>query len=228
MDVSTGDPEERKPERVVLLGGGGHASDVLGAIEFINSRSPTWAVIGVADDSPEPRLDRFENRGVRFLGTIDEAIASCPKDVRFLATVGFPEGRRAVAERAERAGLRAATLIDPRATIETHARIGEGAVIMEGVHVSPLCRVGRHVYLSHKVMIGHDVQVGDFTSILPLSAIGGDSIIEEDVLICLSASIINRKRVGRGAVVGAGAVVVRDVEAGTTVLGVPAKPREKD
>lgn len=222
--MSIGDSEEARPERIVLLGGGGHASDVLGVIEFINSRSPTWDVVGVADDSPEPRLDRFENRGVRFLGGIDEALARLPKDVRFLATVGFPAGRRSVAERAERAGLRAATLIDPRAVVETHAWIGQGSVIMEGVHVSPLCRVGRHAYLSHKVMIGHDVQVGDFTSILPLSTIGGDSIVEEDVLIGLSACVINQIRVGRAAIVGAGAVVIRNVAAGTTVVGVPAKP----
>lgn len=224
MDEPTGqDRSEGKPERIVLLGGGGHASDVLGLIEFINSRAPTWNVIGVGDDSPEPRHDRFEGRGVPFLGTIDQAIAASA-GARFLATVGFPEGRRIVAERAQRAGLRAATLIDPRIARGTGVQIAEGCVVLDGVHLSPLCRLGRHVYVSTGAIVGHDTVVGDYASLMPACAVSGDVVIGEGVLIGLTASISQGIHIGRDARVGAGAVVVRDVEAGTTVTGVPAKP----
>jgi sugar O-acyltransferase (sialic acid O-acetyltransferase NeuD family) len=213
-----------EPERIVLLGGGGHASDVLGLIEFINSHTPTWTVLGVADDSPDPRHRRFEGRGVAFLGRIDEAIAAHP-GARFLATVGFPEGRRSVAERAERAGLRPATVVDPRIARGTGVQIAEGCVVLDGVHLSPLCRLGRHVYVSTQAIVGHDTIVGDFSSLMPACAVSGDVVIGEGVLIGLTASISQGIRIGRDARVGAGAVVVRDVEAGTTVTGIPAKPR---
>lgn len=221
--MSTGDSKEAGPERIVLLGGGGHASDVLGAIEFINSRSPTWDVIGVADDSPEPRHDRFAARGIPFLGTIEKAIA-VSAGARFLSTVGFPEGRRAVAERAERAGLKAATLVDPRIARGTGVQIAEGCVVLDGVHLSPLCRLGRHVYVSTGAIIGHDTIVGDYSSVMPACAVSGDVVIGEGVLIGLTACISQGIHIGAHARVGAGAVVVRHVEAGTTVVGVPAKP----
>ena len=48
-------------------------------------------------------------------------------------------------------------------------------------------------------------------------------VIEDDVLIGANAVVLEGVRVGRGAVVAAGAVVVEDVPAGTVVAGVPAR-----
>ncbi len=218
------DGAHREVRPLVLLGGGGHASDVLAMIEFINSLTPTWQVLGFADDAPEPRLDRFEGRGVPYLGTIDEALKAI-SGARFIATVGFPEGRSVVAQRAEAAGLRPATVVDPRIVRGTGVQIDEGCVVLDGVHLSPLCRLGRHVYVSTGAIVGHDTLVGDYTSLMPACAVSGDVVIGEGVLIGLTSSIAQGIRIGAGARVGAGAVVVRDVGPGVTVTGVPAKPR---
>jgi galactoside O-acetyltransferase len=48
-------------------------------------------------------------------------------------------------------------------------------------------------------------------------------VVERDVWIGANATILPGVRVGRGAVVGAGAVVTRDVEPGSVVMGVPAR-----
>ncbi len=45
-------------------------------------------------------------------------------------------------------------------------------------------------------------------------------VIEDDVVLCCHAMVLGRVRVGRGAVVGANAVVTKDVAPGTTVVGV--------
>lgn len=214
--------DDASPQDLVLLGGGGHASDVLATLEHINAARRTWNVIGVADDSAEPRLDRFTRRGVPFLGSIDQALQRCGK-ARFLATVGYPEGRRRVAERALRAGIRPATLIDPRAVVGTDTEIGEGCVVL-GTRISPMCRIGRFVYVASATIVGHDTVVGDFSSLMAGCIVSGDVTIEEGVLIGISASVIEKRHIGARARVGAGAVVAKDVEAGTTVVGVPARP----
>ena len=52
----------------------------------------------------------------------------------------------------------------------------------------------------------------------------GGVVIEEGVLIGTGAQVLQYRRVGRAATVGAGAVVTRDVVGGSTVVGIPARP----
>jgi hypothetical protein len=86
--------------RIILLGGGGHASDVLGAIEAFNAActapSSKYTVAGIVADA-EVDMQRFAGRDVHFLGGLEQL-----KHVdasHFISCVGYPEGRKAMAER---------------------------------------------------------------------------------------------------------------------------------
>ena len=93
---------------------------------------------------------------------------------------------------------------------------------------------GCHISASKKVIIGKNVRIGQYVLImdndfhhvsdhfsngkkLPI-------IIEDDVWIAAKATVLKGVRIGKGAVVAAGAVVTKDVEPYTLVAGVPAKP----
>ena len=58
--------------------------------------------------------------------------------------------------------------------------------------------------------------------------IGGSVVIEENSWIAPSACIRNGIKLGKNSLVGLGAVVLKDVEENTTVVGVPAKPYNKN
>jgi acetyltransferase-like isoleucine patch superfamily enzyme len=100
--------------------------------------------------------------------------------------------------------------------------IGEGTLI--GDHVvldgrAPL-KIGNHVDFASQVMVynsQHDIRSEDFG---PVSA---PVVIEDYVFVGPRAIILPGVTVGRGAIVGAGAVVTKDVPAGAIVGGVPAK-----
>lgn len=100
--------------------------------------------------------------------------------------------------------------------------IGEGTLI--GDHVvldgrAPL-RIGSHVDFASQVMVynsQHDIHAEDFG---PVSA---PVVIEDYVFVGPRAIILPGVTIGRGAIVGAGAVVTKDVPAGAVVGGVPAK-----
>jgi len=102
-----------------------------------------------------------------------------------------------------------------------------------GVDIHPAARMGHGIMLDHAtgLVIGETAVVGNNVSILQSVTLGGTGKDEGDrhpkigdgVLISAGAKILGNIRVGEGAKIGAGSVVLEDVPPHTTVAGVPAK-----
>lgn len=100
--------------------------------------------------------------------------------------------------------------------ISYRVKIGEGFQIFHGASstiVSPSTIIGKNVSLRQNTTIGAKGFDGDDNS----------PVIEDDVTIGPNSCIIGRIRVGKGAVIGAGAVVVKDVPQYSVVVGNPAR-----
>lgn len=209
--------------RVILLGGGGHAHELLGLIADVNrSRSSAIEVLAIADDAWENR-ERLARYGLPMVLGLEKSFPLAP---HFIAALGYPRGRRAVAERALRAGLLPCPPIQhPMTSVAESVRMGAGTIVLAMASVQGGVALGQYCHVSHGALIGHDTSVGDFTSIMPGARVSGDVRIGAGVLIGTGATLIEKVRIGEGAVVGAGAVVVRDVEPGARVVGVPARSR---
>jgi serine O-acetyltransferase len=101
------------------------------------------------------------------------------------------------------------------------------------VDIHPAARLGQGIMLDHAtgLVIGETAVVGNNVSILQSVTLGGTGKDEGDrhpkiadgVLISAGAKILGNIRVGEGAKVGAGSVVLHEVPPHTTVAGVPAK-----
>jgi serine acetyltransferase len=85
-------------------------------------------------------------------------------------------------------------------------------------------RVGDFNLFNLQTTVGHDAQIASGCVINPSVNLSGGVVVGDRVLIGTGAQILENRTIGSGATIGAGAVVTRDVEAGTTVVGVPAKP----
>ncbi|WP_374562569.1 serine O-acetyltransferase [Ideonella sp.] len=101
------------------------------------------------------------------------------------------------------------------------------------VDIHPAARIGAGVFIDHatSVVIGETAVVGDDVSMLQEVTLGGTGKEKGDrhpkvgngVLLCAGAKVLGNIRIGDGAQVGAGSVVLHHVRPYTTVVGVPAR-----
>jgi len=86
-----------------------------------------------------------------------------------------------------------------------------------------MVQIGAHVLVNVGANLSHDVVVGDFVTIGPRCAVAGGTSIGPESFLGIGATVLGCLRIGTGAYIAAGAVVVDDVPDGALVMGVPAR-----
>lgn len=102
---------------------------------------------------------------------------------------------------------------------------------LTGIEIHPGAKIGRRCFIDHgmAVVIGETTEIGDDVTIYQGVTLGGTGketgkrhpTIGNGVIVATGAKVLGPFRVGDGAKIGAGAVVLKEVPAGCTVVGVP-------
>ncbi|AKL99932.1 MULTISPECIES: acetyltransferase [Burkholderia cepacia complex] len=207
-------------ENIVIVGSSGHAKVVIDIVE----QAGRYRIAGL--------IDSFRPRGEETLGY---AVLGAEHDLRqligthgitgLLVAIGDNHARETVTAglAAIAPGLPCVSAVHPAARIGKASTIGAGSVVMAGAVINPCCTIGEGCIVNTNASLDHDGVMEGFSSLAPGVVTGGNCRIGHGAAVGLGAMLRHRIAVGEYSVVGAGAVVLRDVAPYSVAYGNPAR-----
>ena len=207
---------------LVIFGASGFGREVAWAVERLNKVTPTWNLLGFMDDADD--IQGTEINGYKVLGKTAD-VSNYP-DAYFVVAVGASRTREKIVSNMKMVNpsIKFGTVIDPSVEMSDLVTIGEGTIICAHTIITVIIEIGSHVIINLDCTVGHDAVLQDFVTLYPSVNVSGITNIGHAVELGTGMQIIQGKTVGDYSIVGAGAVVVKDIPAKCTAVGSPAKP----
>lgn len=205
---------------MLIFGAKGFAKEVL-EILHVNGLPKRLAFYDdVTPGLPNLLYDQFPI--LRNEGQCRDWLSKIPE---FCIGTGQPAVREMFFSRGRDWGGRPVSIISRDARVGHYDnQIGEGVVICAGVNLTNSVTIGEGALINLNCTIGHDSVIGPYTELNPLVAVSGGVVTGRCCSIGTGATLLPKIVLGDKVIVGAGAVVTKSVNAGLTLVGVPARP----
>lgn len=207
-------------KKIAIVGAGGFGREVKMLIDHINQKQKQFEIVGFYDDK------EYKNdiNGIPYLGKLDK-INEVDFPLSIAVAIGDPKVKKKIVENINNNNIDFPNLVHPTAIIgQDNVKIGKGNIVCANVIITVDIEIEDFVILNLSCTVGHDTKIKKFCSFMPTVNISGEVVIHNAVYVGTGAKIINLLEVGENTVVGAGAVVSKNLPANCTAVGIPAKP----
>ncbi len=200
-------------KNIILLGAGGHCKVIIDLIEELNQ----YNIIGIYDDYHNDSL-----YDIKILGRINEVNKYINnKDIYFVIGIGSNLIRKKIYE--EFIDLNWCSLIHPNAIVSKKSKIDIGTVICAGSVIQTEVIIGKHCIINTNCNIDHETIIQDFSDICPGVTICGQVNIGYNTFIGANSTIIQGLKIGNYNIIGAGSVIIKNIDDNKKIVGNPGK-----
>ena len=208
-------------ETIVIVGAGGFGREVKTIIDAVNLVENKFQFLGYFDDNI---VEGTLINGFPVLGNLDK-LNQFKSSINVVLGIGDPETKAKIVEVLHNGNIKFPTVIHPSVIMSNDSvSIGYGCIICAGTIITCNVEIHNFVTLNLLCTVGHDSNIGNYASFMPSVNISGEVVIHEKVYVGTGAKIINLLSVGQSSIIGAGAVVSRNIPEFCTAVGIPAKP----
>jgi sugar O-acyltransferase (sialic acid O-acetyltransferase NeuD family) len=210
---------------MVIVGAGGFAKEILETFSQRNELDNLFFFDNVSKEIPGTLFNRFP-----ILKTMDEVKKIFEKtgDNRFTLGLGNPLFRYKLNKMFSAIGGELTSSISQNTEIGSFGTtIAAGCNILSGTIITNNVTLKTGCLINPGCSISHDSILEEYVQISPGVRITGNCLIDGFSLLGTNSVILPKVTIGKNVVVGAGAVVTKDVPDNSMVMGVPAVVKKK-
>lgn len=201
-------------QNIIVYGAGGHGKVIVDAIE----QEGTYNVLGFLDDSA-----KSDCYGYPILGGKEYLDQIKTENLFAIVAIGNPSARKEVIEMLTDAGCTLATVIHPTAYVARSAILKAGVVVLPQAVIGVDTTVGKGCIINTAATIDHDCTLEEYVHIAPGAHLAGNIHVRHATHIGIGSSVKEGVSIGADCMVGAGSVVVHDIEDNSVAYGSPAE-----
>lgn len=205
--------------KIILIGGGGHCRSCIDVIESTGE----YKITGIVDENLQ------EGTLVMNYPVIgdDRMLAEISDKVDFaIVTIGqehSSEKRKHLFNNLKALGFKVPAIGADRSYVSKHASVGIGSMIFHHAMINAKVKIGMNCIINTNALIEHDVIVGSHSHIAPSATLNGSAQIGEECFVGSNAVILHNISICNNVKIGAGAVVIKNIDQPGTYVGIPAR-----
>ncbi|MGE6416069.1 acetyltransferase [Planococcus kocurii] len=206
-------------EKLLIIGASGHGK----VAADIALKMKKWQRVAFLDDDKTLK----KSLGLDVIGNSKDLKVYVDEWDIFVA-IGSNSTREKIQEKLDDLTATIPVLIHPRAVIGEEVEIAKGTVVMAGVVINCSTKIGKGCIINTGSTLDHDNLIEDFVHISPGVHLAGTVKIGKGSWLGIGSIVSNNVEIVNDSILGAGAVVTKDIKKAGVYIGIPAKMMENN
>ncbi|AJA70382.1 Acetyltransferase (isoleucine patch superfamily) [Myroides sp. A21] len=203
-------------EQAIIIGAGTYGQ------VYAEYLKKNYEILGFVDDNIE--LKDMRVNGYRVLGNVNWLFSKCNRKVNIFVPIGNNIVRVSLLTKLEQQGFNIPSYIHPSVNMHNSVKVGKAVYVLPACNFMPLSVIEDFVMISMGVNVAHHTVLGKGSFYSQGNNVGASINIKENAYSGIGVTIMTGvKEIGANSLLGAGAVIIRDVPDCAVVVGNPGK-----